>query len=346
MRDSQSGSMKLGSQTEAQTTISIVMPLFNKEKEVCRAVQSVLNQTVRDFELLVVNDGSTDKGPHLVRKMNDPRIRLIEQRNSGVSAARNRGIEEARAEIVAFLDADDEWLPNFLFTINKLWSHYPHCSVFATNYLHRNVNGFLMPTILRGLPKAPWEGVLEDYFKVASHSDPPISSSAVAVVKEALASIGGFPVGVTTGEDLLTWARLASRYKIAYSTQPAAIFHLRESLRGRPTRIPDPIDTVGQELKKILKEEKHENVYGLKEFIAHWHQMRASVFLRLGKRKEAIYEVKEIARYSKKNFKLYLFFVIALLPQKIWNWGLRNTNYLEYYSRRRTIPKNIISVSR
>jgi len=340
MRDSQSGSMKLGSQTEAQATISIVMPLFNKEKEVCRAVQSVLNQTVRDFELLVVNDGSTDKGPHLVRKMNDPRIRLIEQRNSGVSAARNRGIEEARAEIVAFLDADDEWLPNFLFTINKLWSHYPHCSVFATNYLHRNVNGFLMPTILRGLPKAPWEGVLEDYFKVASHSDPPIWSSAVAARKEALVSFEGFPVGVTAGEDLLTWAKLASRYKIAYSTQPAAIFNLRESSWGHPTRTPDSVDIVGRELEKMLNKGANEKISGLKEYIARWHQMRASVFLRLGKRKEAIFEVKKMAKYSKKNTRLFLFFAIALLPQRICKWVLSATNYWKYNRRTRISADN------
>src|SRR4030042_2191113 len=331
---------------ETRARISIVMPLYNKEGEVSRAIKSVLAQNFSDFELLVINDGSTDKGPEVVRQIEDKRVSIIDQDNGGVSAARNRGIEEAKSDFITFLDADDEWKTDFLESVIRMRRNFPDCKVFGTNYLYRNVDGFLMSTILRGLPKAPWEGALEDYFKVASHSDPPISSSAVAVVKEALASIGGFPVGVTTGEDLLTWARLASRYKIAYSTQPAAIFHLRESLRGRPTRIPNPIDTVGQELKKILKEEKNENVYGLKEFIAHWHQMRASVFLRLGKRKEAIYEVKEIARYSKKNFKLYLFFVIALLPQKIWNWGLRNTNYLEYYSRRRTIPKNIISVSR
>jgi hypothetical protein len=106
------------------------------------------------------------------------------------------------------------------------------------------------------------------------------------------------------------------------------------------------LDVVGKELESILESEGDKKIYGLKEYIACWHQMRASVFLRLGKRKEAIYEVKEIGRYSKKNPKLYLFFVIALLPQKILNWSLRNTNYLEYYRRRITIPKNIINISK
>ncbi len=267
--------------------VSIVMPLYNKEREVERAIESVLAQTFNDYELVVVNDGSTDKGPEIVKKIKDPRIRIVHQQNTGVSAARNRGLREAKASLMAFLDADDEWLPDFLKTVRCLQNKYPHCSVFATNYLYRNIDGSLMRTIIRGLPPAPWGGLFEDYFKVASQSDPPIWSSAVAVRKEALASIGGFPVGVTAGEDLLTWAKLALRYKIAYSSQPAAIFHLRESLWGPPTRFPDPLDTVGQELERILSNGAKEKISGLEGYVAHWHQMRASVYLRSGRHKEA-----------------------------------------------------------
>jgi len=313
--------------------ISVVMPLFNKGKEVARAIRSVLGQTVNNYELIVVNDGSTDEGPKIVESFFDPRIRLINQQNAGVSATRNRGIEEAKSDLIAFLDADDEWLPEFLETINRLRCRFSPCSVFATNYLYRNIDGSLMSTIIRGLPAAHWEGTFENYFKVASKSDPPIWSSAVAVTKEAITSIGGFPVGVTAGEDLLTWAKLALRYEIAYSTLPAAVFHLRESLWGQPTRIPDPVDVVGKELERMLEIYGNWGAKGLEEYIARWHQMRASVYLRLGKRKEAIYEVKQIARYSKKNGKSYIFFAIALLPQKICDWVLRSTNYLKCYRR-------------
>ncbi|MDA8106173.1 MAG: glycosyltransferase family A protein [Nitrospiraceae bacterium] len=111
------------------------MPLYNKEDEVDRAVRSVLNQTVSDFELVIVNDGSTDKGPQVVRAIEDQRIRIVDQTNQGVSAARNRGIEEASAELIAFLDADDEWMPDFLETIIDLKEKFPCCKVFATRYL-------------------------------------------------------------------------------------------------------------------------------------------------------------------------------------------------------------------
>ena len=89
--------------------ISVVIPLYNKEKYIKRAIESVLNQTFQKFEIIVVNDGSTDKSAEIVQNIKDPRIRLINQKNAGVSAARNRGIQEAKYEYIAFLDADDFW---------------------------------------------------------------------------------------------------------------------------------------------------------------------------------------------------------------------------------------------
>ena len=82
--------------------VSIVMPLFNKEKEVSRAIRSVLSQSVQNFELIVVNDGSTDNSPSVVKEFVDPRISIIYQKNGGVSSARNRGVQEAKSELIAF----------------------------------------------------------------------------------------------------------------------------------------------------------------------------------------------------------------------------------------------------
>lgn len=320
--------------------ISIVIPLFNKEREFSRALRSVLAQTFNNYEIVVVNDGSTDNGPAILRGVNDPRIHIFDQKNAGVSAARNRGVSEGRGDIIAFLDADDEWLPNFLETINRLKGNYPSCSVFATNYFYQNLDGLFMPTILRGLPKGKWEGVMKNYFEVASQSDPPIWSSAVAVRKTALTSIGGFPISVTLGEDLITWAKLGLQYEIAYSTYPGAIFYLRESLWRGPTRVPGSVDLVGKELEEMLNAEGNNRIKGLKEYIAHWHEMRASMFLRLGKHKEAIYEVKKIGRYSKKNLKLYIFLLLALMPRRICKRFLTIANGFRYRRRRIDIYKD------
>src|SRR5699024_6424946 len=99
---------------------SIVIPLYNKELSITNTLQSVLNQTFTDFEVVIVNDGSTDNSVEKVEAFNDPRIRLIHQANAGVSAARNKGIEEANYDWISFLDADDLWMENHLSILKNM----------------------------------------------------------------------------------------------------------------------------------------------------------------------------------------------------------------------------------
>ena len=105
--------------------ISVIIPLYNKEKQVAHTLESVLSQTFQRFEIVVVNDGSTDNSVAEVEKIGDSRIRLIHQKNGGVSAARNRGIEDSKYELLAFLDADDEWKPEYLEAQYNLFEKYP-----------------------------------------------------------------------------------------------------------------------------------------------------------------------------------------------------------------------------
>ena len=320
--------------------VSVVMPLYNKEADVRRAVESVLTQTVSDFELVIINDGSTDQGPDVVRKINDNRIRFFDQKNAGVSAARNRGINESRSALVAFLDADDEWKPDFLETILHLKEEFPSCSVFATNYVFREVNGKYHLPIIRGLPSHPWEGVLEDYFGVAVKSDPPVWTSAVAVTKTAIKSIGLFPVGVTGGEDLLTWARLAISYDIAYTSQSKSIFCLRVPITGSPIRLYDNIDIVGPALVSLLQkaEEREKNM--LEEYIALWHRMRASTYLQIGHRHEAISEIKKMRHFSKRNLLFYLYSTVSIMPGIFFNITVKGLSLIKTF-RRMLYPSGI-----
>ena len=104
--------------------VSVIIPLYNKSKYIARALDSVFVQTYRDFEVIVVDDGSTDDGPEIVKGYSDPRIRLIYQVNAGPGAARNRGAEESMGPWLAFLDADDELLPDFLKLLQRASHQY------------------------------------------------------------------------------------------------------------------------------------------------------------------------------------------------------------------------------
>ena len=107
--------------------VGVVIPLFNKGTLVRRALNSVLSQTYQNFEVVVVDDGSTDEGPDVVRESSDPRVRLIQQANAGPGAARNRGVQETQAPYLAFLDADDEWMPRFLEVYVECLRRHPDC---------------------------------------------------------------------------------------------------------------------------------------------------------------------------------------------------------------------------
>ena len=303
--------------------VSVVMPLYNNAADVVRSIESVLSQTHRALELLVVNDGSTDGGEKLAKAVGDSRVRVIDQSNAGVSAARNRGAEEAKSTIVAFLDADDEWKPDFLETIVRLRGSFPVCKVFATHYCYREVDGTLRTPILRKIPPGEWEGILEHYFDVAGSSDPPIWSSAVALEREALASVGGFPEGIAVGEDLLTWARLAVRYPIAYSRKPCSVFRLRAPLVGYPTRAPEDIDIVGRELELLSVRVLPGEQRAFRRYLGMWHRMRASMYVQRGERVAAWSEAMSIISHVPTDPRGYLYATLAILPKYLRNFILR-----------------------
>lgn len=295
----------------------MVIPLYNKETLISNTLSTVLIQSYQDYEVIVVDDGSTDNSVAEVEKVQDPRIRLIRQQNAGVSVARNRGVEAAKGDLIAFLDADDEWKPEYLATQYHLFQKYPECSVFACNYEFRDVSGKVTPTLIHKLPFVGEDGILSNYFEVASCSHPPLWTSAVMVKKQAMQAIGGFPVGVTSGEDLLTWARLSINDHIAFCKRSLAIYNLGEGYdyTHLPPRRQDRNDPVGKSLLQLYK--SHPSVIGLRHYISHWHRMRASVAIRFGERWETVREVMIGLYYNPLNVRLMMFFLLAICPAKI-----------------------------
>lgn len=300
--------------------ISVVIPLYNKEGQIAETLRSVLQQSFQDFEVVIVNDGSTDGSVAAAESVQDERIRIIHQDNAGVSAARNRGIEESRYEFIAFLDADDRWKTDYLQTLYELTQKYPDCSVFACNYEFVHADGSVHPTIIRKLPFEGEDGILFNYFEVASCSHPPICSISIMVRKEAIQSIGGFPVGIKSGEDLLTWARLACRGQIAYTRVALACFYEDSShlISNRPSRPHDDNDRVGAGLCNLLNDISDADARrNLRQYISLWYKMRTSVCMRTGSIRSAWgYGIKSLS-YSVYNVKVLVMMALVLMPEVI-----------------------------
>lgn len=115
--------------------ISVVIPLFNKEQIIGKSLRSVLSQDYDNFEVVVVNDGSTDRSAEIVKSIDDPRIRLIEQENGGPSKARNTGVKNAKGEWIVFLDADDEFLPGALKRFSEMKDTIKDVEIFNCSFL-------------------------------------------------------------------------------------------------------------------------------------------------------------------------------------------------------------------
>lgn len=300
--------------------ISIVMPLYNKAGQVLQTIASVTAQTLSDWELVVVDDGSTDGGPNLVRALKDERIRVVTQVNAGVSAARNKGIEGARAGLVAFLDADDLWLPDFLATVWALRTDFPEARWFATGYQIRPPYSAAFASRLRGAAVNFSRGILPDYFKVAIASDPPVWTSATAVTREAILAVGGFPAGVSSGEDLLTWARLAARYTLAYEVKPLAVFVV-----SGIERRPDFADRVGGALAQLARQ--YPGTPGLVNYLGLWYRMQAVMAMQFNDAALARQRAWLAVRYGPKQVRNVYTLLLALLPttlRKVLDTSARN----------------------
>lgn len=201
--------------------ISVVIPLYNKALCIKRTIESVLQQSYQNFEIIVVDDGSSDDGATIVREISDVRIKLVQKSNSGVSATRNRGIQEANGEYIAFLDGDDVWEKNHLEELHSLIKEYaPEAKVFATNFIRRFPDGdfFVNRTDLS-------RGIVHNYFK-AYLKGTVVNSSCICVQREVLLSIGGFKTQYTMGEDLDLWSRLMRKHRLAYSPVATSIYEI------------------------------------------------------------------------------------------------------------------------
>lgn len=201
---------------------SVIIPLYNKEKHIKRAITSILNQTYQNFEIIVVDDGSTDSSVEKVKELSDLRIKLIKQKNQGVSSARNTGINNANFDYLGFLDADDSWESDFLESISRLIQNNPNAGAYATSYEIISSDGRVVSPKFN-IDINIGETVVVDYFKSALKY-PIISASSVVVPKHVFDKIGIFSPELTRGEDLDMWCRIGLNYNVVFLNKVCATY--------------------------------------------------------------------------------------------------------------------------
>ena len=210
---------------------SIVIPVYNKGPHINRSIRSVLNQTLQDYELIIVNDASTDSSQEELEKFHDPRMRILQRTSPGPGgyAARNLGIKEARAEWVVFLDADDEWYDGHLDELLQLIQGYPEAGLVSTSWNEIEENKAAMANQFRQSLAESGHLLIDfkEYVKKSVEVDVPFCASSVAIEKNILLSVGGFPEGKTRrGGDVDTWLRvMAHAKKAAWSPRITAIYY-------------------------------------------------------------------------------------------------------------------------
>ena len=192
---------------------SIIIPLYNKEKFIESTIQSALNQTFLDFELIVVNDSSIDKSLELVKAFKDLRIKIYTIPNGGVSKARNFGIQKANANFIVLLDADDLWKSNHLEEIYNLRNKYPNCGLYAMGYTKKFENANPINAHYFGLEN--YYGIVPDFFSASTH-DCVAWTSAVMIPRDIFRNIGYFNESLKSGQDTEMWIRIALNHKVAF----------------------------------------------------------------------------------------------------------------------------------
>lgn len=205
---------------------SVVIPCFNKEDYIGETLDCVLNQTYTDFEVIVVDDGSEDKSIKVISNYNDERIKIISQVNSGVSKARNTGIEYSKGNYIAFIDADDLWESDHLLKMQEMISKYPNYGLYCSRY-SRIYDGKKISSKFYNIP--PENGdyyIVNDYFTKCTFGDNIAWTSAVVVPKKILTDIGGFPMGINRGEDKYVWAIVALYNKVVLYNRTTACYRV------------------------------------------------------------------------------------------------------------------------
>jgi glycosyltransferase involved in cell wall biosynthesis len=299
---------------------SIIIPLYNKEKYVEKALQSIVNQTFKEFEIIIVDDGSTDSSLEIVKhfQVENCKLQIIEQKNSGVSTARNNAVRASKYDYLAFLDTDDWWASDYLAKMKCLIDDFPEGALFASSYF-KVKNGKQVPAKI-GVNQDFTRGYF-DYLQAYIFSPyMPIWTGAAVVKKSVFEEMNGFKPALKMGEDFDLWVRIALKYKVVLENQPLAFYNqdVEQATRAVGWKIHKPENHFLFALPELYQKEKTNpklkqvldnlRVYGLFLY-----------FLNKKTRSAALNELKKVNwnKQPKSEYKKYYKTPIFLLKCKM-----------------------------
>jgi len=308
--------------------VSVVLPTYNRAKILLRAIRSVLDQTFTDFELIVVDDGSIDETPSLIRSIADERMIYIQHSlNSGVSAARNSAIHASRGELIAFQDSDDEWQPQKLaLQIERMSASDPHVGVVYAQFCRVD------QTSTRLFPKS---GELLDGDIHAHLLYRNLISAQLALVKrECFAKAGLFDEELSSLVDWELWLRISRTYHFTYVSQPLArVYFTSNGISSNKKNLAHALD-------KIIQKHNH-------DFRSHpealaLHKYEIGVLLCLSGEFERGREyLLQVAKINRGLWRYKLAALVSLMGEAIFIrvYELRNRFQPDWYSEYRQLSQ-------
>lgn len=289
--------------TENKPTVSIIIPTYNREQLIARSVKSVLNQTYQDFEIIIVDDASTDNTEEVVSSFNDERIRYVRhEENRGEAAARNTGIKAAKCNYIAYQDSDDEWLPEKLARQMELLENAPpEVGVIYTGF-------WKMENHRRTYIPFSWVSQKNGNIHKELLNGNFIGSPVVLVKKECFDRVGLFDERLSNLVDWEMWLRISKRYHFRCVDEPLAIAHYdADNVSDNPDSLIDALE--------LVLEKNHDEFEGEKRLLAkHW--------INIGNLLVAKGDVKRGRRYVFNALRLYPFSIRLLSAAFLVSFGL------------------------
>ncbi len=290
--------------------VSVVIPTYQAKDDVKKAINSVLNQTFRNYEVIVIDDGSTDSTRQVLRSYGS-RIRFFGEQHKGVSAARNRGIRASKGEYIAFLDSDDTWLPSKLALQVEILDTHPEIGFIFCDVAFMANEKILNATVFKSRGK-PYSGSI--YKQVISKNF--ISTSAMIVRKKCFDRVGLFDELLQVSEDHDMWIRLARYFKADYVDKPLVVGRIRKkSLSRDEIRLQEGNIKL---LKKTLKDDSsllNDRDLLEKAFFPLIKRL-GFLYLKKGENKKARAFFKKYAVLKRQELSLLMLIVLSYLPSQ------------------------------